>query len=73
MKKTKVPFPENLKKKEKLDDGDLHRIRKYAGIKSPVYVSEIYRGERKETDRIKKAYDKLMKIKEYERKLLEKE
>lgn len=63
MKKTKVPFPENLKKREKLEGDDWKKISEIAGIKSPVYVSEIYRGLRKETKRIADAYDKLMEAK----------
>jgi len=73
MKKPEVPYPENLEKREKLSGNDWGKIQKFAGIKHRNYVSEIYRGLRKESPRIKAAYDKLMKIKEYERKLLEKE
>lgn len=70
MEKPKVPYPENLEKRKKLEGNDWARIQKFAGIKHRNYVSEIYRGLRKESPRIKAAYEKLMKIKEYERKIL---
>ncbi|MCT4613618.1 MAG: hypothetical protein N4A49_01935 [Marinifilaceae bacterium] len=63
MKKSKVPYPENLKKHKMLERGDIKRIREISGIKSRVYVSEIYLGKRKETKRIAQAFEKLMNAK----------